>query len=732
MVQKILTSEEMNIKEYEQYMRYRAAKNIVSTYRGFLTLNLAFIIIMSILLETYNINHYLILMIQLFIFRSVIYFIEYKIFKNFEDLAGIIIYLSTNVVILLVNLNFYKSLNIDLLEMPWINCQINNFIFLSYFTNSKNAVISETLYRLIQIYITKFHYENFNIRTTCDQIFSGLFSLFLAYTIENMNFKLYITQRANMQETLNNLSKGMDKAGENLIVLSCNNINSNRSFQLFHISKLFNDKYNVNESLDISNILTSFKQVEGDIENNNYILNDNFDLEKDLMNFIDEYLIYHKNYLVLSNNYGFKKRNKKVDLFSVKFIMVNLRVINHYQKFVVINFKKHEKNNENVKFVGSALLNLFIKEVREILSCFYSQAYLTLKNGMERVDEHSFIENRIIYLKNNNKLNNSDRLELIELLESYIRSDLMTVSSMNFCSHMDKKIDLLLENFEVFQKLKQIPKDFKELNSYNLHFLLSKSFKYLESLTSVNGNKLDLNTLISQKLIVRTNKEIFISLVNNIVFLFNKISKKSDISISIDLIKDESNVNNKTDDIKIEEDLPFHMQIVFTSKNVNLYENTKNIKELDVIYIISQNNKKLAVSINIEYEEYQDLDQKNFICSLKLKNCSFMSENNMTSKNYYSLTNNFELLSDNEDKVSLNSIYSKPSNTSKKTVIMDFVAQNIDLTKNYLNSLKIRRKSINSNLIPAMPKRNNYSSTYIKGNSYLIFRLYQTFKIQEQ
>jgi hypothetical protein len=123
--------------------------------------------------------------------------------------------------------------------------------------------------------------------------------------------------------------------------------------------------------------------------------------------------------------------------------------------------------------------------------------------------------------------------------------------------------------------------------------------------------------------------------------------------------------------------------------------------------VLTQNNKKLAASIGLKYEEYQDLDQKSFLCSLKIINCSYLTQDNH-------LNNNYDMNFGSNETISNKTIKSKASsNLSNKTVVKNSI-----LDKANINN--IRRQSLDSLKGSAVPKREKYSSKQSKSKYIII------------
>lgn len=623
--------DEKMMEEYRSYMRLRTYNNIKNTYRKMIRLVPLFIMMVLIMMDKYSVGIFLIVVLMTLTIRISIYFLDNKIIENLEDNIGCFIYLAANLIRIGFDLRQLKSEEQLITVMPWIMCQLNNFLALTYFTNCKKAIFIEVCHKIVYLISKKYVYNIMKPNEIVDHFYCTLFFSLFIYLAEQINLRLYSSCTKNLRQTIFELTLGMDKVAENLMVVSCD---SNSKLSLYHtsenlISSYFKDKNEVS----IDTICKKLYPIIGDEKD---LVHDSVEIDysNNLMWHLEDFYAENKQFATSLNTknmiYALRSNHKtmKTTYFEVKFVMNSFKVFLGHEVFIFMLFKKIDIGkcyiDDIVPSTKDKVLKSSIQELKDSVSSAFSHLYLIDKENNEFMQKvENFGENSQFFENKksssnlvSNKINNSPLNLVNNIFTKLVTSDVLLNNNIEVCKYFELKTNLIFENIEMYLKMKQYKILSIRLSDYNLYFLLKKSLNILESMSNFNGNVINLDAMISEFCFIKTDMDIFKKLVQNISLLFDKKGKNFTIDIRVEMIKKTKAPSYESDSHSNSYFLQISFCLVFIDRYINF--NHSDEAEKNINYLLSSNNKTLAGLINCEYSEFCSSENGLFLINLNL------------------------------------------------------------------------------------------------------------------
>lgn len=607
-----------------------------------------------------------------FILILLVHFVKRQTFEISDKLTGFLL-----ISLLYLSKGFYSTKNsttiktIELGSFTSSFCQMSNFFCWIFFETPENQIGVEIFTKIIYLLFNKIFYGMTDNLDILDMIISSVYFIMLSLYIEKIKI---ITNESSMVE-FKSLNKHMmnisDKFNEYYMILGVSkDIKENDLFgtkynlEIISFSQFFNNQVIVKPE----SILEKYYYVPKDQINDKYIqdIQNNNNFEDNLLNDIYDYISEAK----LNDNIKFKqnfyifenKLSTNVDgydkpafeFYDVKFGFININSDKkNHLKNLIISFKSISLENFHLKcqqlssFSG-VILSTLTHELKNPLTGLSGELY-SMKSESKSCKQENILIEQIIQNDPNykNKLFSSpiiEELKKINTKKSYknekLKSDLLSrklikenriSGHIKFSNYVLKKLNLIIENLEIFAKIKLKQTLYAKFTEINLNQIIKKSTKMLESIMELNNNRLNMEIVQANSYVIKTDSKKLETIIQNILLVVEKtlLNSRLDINVSLGTTS------------KAEEKLG--LIISFTLHNPSFYfKSCEKDESLEVMDIFSRNNKRLAKLINVDYIEEYIKDSNTLKYQVTINN--FSSSSHDTQRLYS--RNNLQALSD--------------------------------------------------------------------------------------
>jgi CheY-like chemotaxis protein len=424
-----------------------------------------------------------------------------------------------------------------------------------------------------------------------------------------------------------------------------------KKYEESNIEKVLNEFIHIREEdlLIIKNLSESKFKFNGASYNFNKDLS--YTLYHDILNYLEEEnnvkdSKYHVNYY--AKRKIDEENNEIYEFFEVKYVVFSSNL--YYdadKKFLLMLFRNieyetfHSKIQQLTTF-GNILISSLTHELKNPLNALYGIFYsfesdsevinkkLNMIENLVKRDQEKYNEDiEMNYLLGDIKKHfqkipmvaekyysklapNLPYSTFSQTMDESISSKLKTLllslnlyffdtfnSNLKYSKYLISKINLILANFEIFSK-SRLKLSIQTKNSEtNLYTILNKCFKILYPMIEFNNNYLNLDIYRAKTCMIKTDVKFFKILLKNIIIIFEKRSRRSDLEISV-----RENPGNK--DNPIFSLCENKLDIILELKNMfSLDDSIHKLsnEDLDIIDVFRKNNKIISQLIECDYTE---------------------------------------------------------------------------------------------------------------------------------
>lgn len=626
-----------------------------------------------------------------FILGSAIFASEKQLFKGFEDYIGCIIYVLT--IALKIWLDSANSSTKILYSYPKFTTQAFNLYAWIFIRDPKKEILMCFLEKVFSL-LFKFYSDcSLDVADIADDFASFVIFCHFSYIIEKTTFSFFSNFSESVENALTDLTKGMGSISENLCILSLKDSNK---LGLYQCSKEFLKNYycknNTNfNDVDVQKFLQKFKLVtrqqpyKGNKHYSEELVREVplYRTSDNLLNDVNNYLreqssmppqSFSNAYKVEDNThldkamkiskvsfYAVSSVNDSYDYFEIKYVLYKSKLIDHEETFILMLFnhttlESLQSKNDQLTTLGNILVSSLTNELKNPLNGLNGQIFVINKENAENLAQHEKIKRYITEKQRraeNLNLPRSDTFQEVQprriksaikrkfsssdfvtnLLCKYMNTDHSLRTHLDFSKFLRNKMNLIVENFEIYSKLKLKQLFNLKFNENNLMYILRKSLKMLNPIVQLNNNKLKLNVEIANFCSVRVDLRVVRTLLSNIILMLEKQSKHSLITVTVDLLKfdkiNNSNTQNSPRSVNInanldnissvlhEENVKPIISVKFTLDNFLSTAGIKNddrspfnTNRAELVSIFSSNNARLAQLIDVDYLERCDEEKR--------------------------------------------------------------------------------------------------------------------------
>ena len=444
---------------------------------------------------------------------------------------------------------------------------------------------------------------------------------------QKIDKKIIITQKEVIEKLKNEIENLKEKINIKKSTENDDN-DSNIKIKLQNNVLLF-----LNEKLRIiSYLIFSITFSINNLQNNNISIDEEYNkIKNNLINMTSEISEIKSNFLRMSleNENIFKKENEKEkekdDINNNNLLNINkINIENEINlSFYKNKIKNLQKENEN--------LNSSIEKLKSKISSLTQLITSEEKNTEAKLSNDNNNDDEILLLKEKVKHGEKKLIEMREIYEADINSKNIIEKLLR------KNIDELKETYEqkILKLNKKLEEKGKEINEKNT-IINKMNYKKIKSL-NINEECKKLSSSTNNDDILKINDEI--SKVRFDKEIKNDLSLENSISLS--LLKEYNEENEKKEKIKKLEDEISSLKLINNKINTELNELKNEIKQKDEILSLKEINSSFANEIN----SIKNVMSNNNIYKLEIeKRNSSTNQNDLLKSKAYSTESENELV----------------------------------------------------------------------------------------
>lgn len=696
--------ENMNLivkKSYEEEKRSIIYNNLIFATKIFLLSHIIlYVTLISIDISFLQSNFMIIAFCYFIQYPILICAIKLKLIG--VDYIGCFIYLFTNLLFIYSDyeskqLQSFQIGSVDIINNNSSNNNDNKFYYFFYSKGTTQFVnVISTMFimdikkeitcKVIQhvcYYHCKIYFFNVNMDAAeqIDCVIDVIYFVLLSYLINKINYEKFAASQIEMEKAFQQLSIGMDKLSENIMLLNVSDI---QNIKIKYASSNFKDNFilasNINQ-VQIKELFSKF--ISFDFNNNNKNSNSSNNLYDDFYSFLINK--YSSNVIITDNNSNdiiksnkyYENQNKQ---FEVKIVYYVQQRTSTTEELVLIKFdniqqEKVQQIYNKVTKQRFQIIKIFIEQLLFTFNCI-SPSFDLLKS----ISKDSQIANYKYFTETKNKLSEiafndkSSEIEIIitkeeqekeilkeqinyidEMLQINTHYQLLIISNYKFIKYHNYKLKCILdvflcyikienkESFEMGKSIINIYSVITSLQKYNLfqNIVCNESTQKLSKnyYLNVNLNNFDLLLVVIQLLLQE-----FSNNFKNLFFLLKQEQEDSNNNNHLIVLEFQTfyEINNNNDT---------------TTNNITTHSCDLLLTELDMYRDII---KKLQIINNVKLNEIVDPVNKTITISLIIE--SFIRIP-IDVDNYDNISSNNMLQSSNEN-VNINSINKNDNNSN--------------------------------------------------------------------